>query len=102
MTACETECEQLVTGMLPVEVMGQVKSIVEKYLPGMRDASYTMSRVYMQGDKSLGNVDSVRQRNGRTIITLRKSYQVANQNHHHFARLTVDKQGKVVKLAVSR
>ncbi len=102
LTACETECEQLVTGMLPVEVMGQVKSIVEKYLPGMRDASYTMSRVYMQGDKSLGNVDSVRQRNGRTIITLRKSYQVANQNHHHFARLTVDKQGKVVKLAVSR
>jgi hypothetical protein len=102
LTACETECQQLETGMLPSEVMTQVKSIVEKYLPGMRDANYTFSRVYMQGDKSLGNVDSVRQKNGRTVVTLRKSYQVANRHHHHFARLTVDKQGKVVKLAVSR
>ena len=32
---------------LPFEVMTQVKSVVEQYLPGLKDAKYTIAKQYM-------------------------------------------------------
>ena len=39
---------------------------------------------------------------GRLVVTISKKVQSAEHVHRHFARATLDTQGKVVKLAVSR
>jgi hypothetical protein len=36
------------------------------------------------------------------VVTLSKQISDAGRNHVHFARLTLDSTGKVLKLAVSR
>jgi hypothetical protein len=48
-----------------------------------------------------GNSKSAR--DDRYFVTLEKSYQ-ENQDttHHHFARMTFDKRGKLVKFSTSR
>jgi hypothetical protein len=38
----------------------------------------------------------------RKVVTLSKSYQSSSGKHHQHARITIDAQGKMIKLAVSR
>jgi hypothetical protein len=38
----------------------------------------------------------------RRVVTLSKSVPIEQQTHQSYARLTLDKTGKVVKVAVSR
>jgi hypothetical protein len=38
----------------------------------------------------------------RSLVTLSKKVPGGNRMHPHYARITMDAQGKVVKLAVSR
>jgi tetratricopeptide (TPR) repeat protein len=101
---------------LPSKTLAQVKSIVEQYLPGMQDADVSFSRSHatccgeshtcptstrstkMRGSKKVEN----------NVITLSKHVEKslspsgAVQTHHHYARLTIDDSGKVIKMAVSR
>lgn len=101
---------------IPSKTLAQVKSIVEQYLPGMQDADVSFSRSHatccgenhtcptstrstkIRGSKKVEN----------NVITLSKHVEKsispsgAVQTHHHYARLTIDDNGKVIKMAVSR
>ena len=126
-TVCERATEDRPEGTLvahsspancqvPPEVLAQVKSVVAQYLPGMQDAQLTYSLAhagcsgeghtcpsYYFGAKSRPEFDP-----HRSVVTLSKSVQAKagpagkSQWHHHFARLTLDGQSKVIKLSVSR
>ncbi len=106
---------------VPAEVMAQVKHVVEQYLPGMEDANVTFNNEVAGCANSCSNClsgqvhDKKEKKNvsGRKVITLSKSVSTRsventlhlNNNilvHRHYARLTLDKYGKLVKLAVSR
>jgi hypothetical protein len=87
----------------------RVKMIVAQYLPGMGDAR---ARVHAQrcgcdgkdhlcpshqlGMKAAGTVEDT------MVVTLSKSIPEGPRKHMHFARLTLDPSGRVLKLAVSR
>jgi len=108
---------------IPPEVLGKVRLIVSKYLPGMTDASITMSeeRADCQAHghtcptAHLGAKASTPEfkRPDRRVITLSKTITVpahseegGNQaetvTHQQYARLTLDASAKLVKLVVSR
>ncbi len=95
------------------EVMEQVKSIVARYLPGMQGASYTVTHPHPECDGrdhncptaqfGVAGVKGVRPGAERNVVvTLSKVIQVRREAHPHFARLTMNPEGKVLKLAVSR
>ena len=90
--------------------MTHVKRVVTQYLPGMQGAQVSMSHEHSDcaceghncptgqlGSKAHPDVTP-----DRRVITLSKSIPFEEHTHPSYARLTLDKTGKVVKLAVSR
>jgi hypothetical protein len=106
---------------IPAEVMAQVKHIVEQYLPGMKDANVSYSNKIGECPQSCSNCPSAQlgdhkknvKVSGRKVITLSKTVPTTSDDHNgklggnivihrHYARMTLDKYGKLIKLAVSR
>jgi len=95
---------------LPPEMMNYVKHVVAHYLPGMEGAQVTYSSEVECCPPS-GHATTNRQavdksRPGgppaRQIVTLSKQVVRSRHVHNQYARLKLDAQGKLVKLAVSR
>lgn len=93
---------------LPAETIASVKSIVRHYLPGMSNSDLTYSHEHTEcrgHDCPLPHHDAKAlpgMAPSRQLVTLSKRVQQNNRTHNHFARITMDSKGKVVKLAVSR
>ena len=101
---------------IPSKTLAQVKTIVEEYLPGMRDANVSYSRSHAtcagKGHTCPTSTQGAKSKAGRNaehnVITLSKHVEKSISPsgpvhiHHHFARLTIDDRGKVIKMAVSR
>jgi hypothetical protein len=95
---------------IPEELMTHVKRVVTQYLPGMQGAQVSMSHEHCgcacQGHHCpTGQLGAKTRPNftpERRVVTLSKSIPFEEHTHPQFARLTLDKTGKVVKLAVSR
>jgi tetratricopeptide (TPR) repeat protein len=109
-TACALEDENIPEEELSPATMKRIEHIVAQYLPGMQEAVCTIHNQQIQcsgGDhaspshhfqgKSAHGTPS-----GAMVITLSKQIADGQRRHPHFARLTLDPQGKVMKLAVSR
>ena len=118
-TVCDLVHQDQSTEPVPPEIVAYVKGVVEKYLPGMRDASLTMSLEHVNCESTRSNRQSsppiAHNSTGqniqlprqpfhlaRKVITLSKDVSRSAHIHHHYARLTLDAQGKLVKLVVSR
>lgn len=103
------------------ETISKVKSVVEKYLPGMMDAEMSFSepqaaclgRGHTCPTSQLGAKTIPLHLPKRNVITLSKQVVGKSLNgepkngntrqvHHHYARLTMDESGQVVKLSISR
>lgn len=111
----KTVCDQCgKTEAVTPEVLQKVKKIVKTYLPGMENAQLTLSEEHQtcQGENhtcftsQFGEKTLPRSEPGRKVVTLTKEIKT-NRNgsksiHRHYARLTLNEQGKIVKLAVSR
>lgn len=92
------------------DMIKNVKNVVEQYLPGMRNAQLSLSHTHAEcscqghtcpthqlGSKSKPTHDPEHQ-----VVTLSKQIVHSHRVHETYARVTFDKQGKLVKLAVSR
>jgi hypothetical protein len=112
-TVCDRNHEE--PDAIPEDMFLFVKSVVEQYLPGMHDAQMHMSYEHIvcdeQGCKPAYQAHSNATKNNATIpasrpmrkvITLKKQFSGQRHQHRHYARLTLDNQGKLVKLVVSR
>lgn len=95
---------------IPKEVVANIKKIVDQYLPGMRDAQFWLSHEHAEcccdghvcPTSQLGAKTKFEHIPDRRVVTLSKQVVRTKQVHESFARLTLDKKGNVVKLAVSR
>jgi hypothetical protein len=101
---------------IPRKTLAQVKVFVEQYLPGMTDANVKYSRTQTscsgEGHSCATSLINSKLKSDITIehnvVTLSKrvdksaSKSKSGKIHHHYARLTVDDNGKLIKLAVSR
>ncbi len=84
---------------MPRKVDHQVKELTEKYLPGLQNAQMQVNKSSPSSSKKQTDADG----DGRYVVTLQKSFD-ENQHttHHHYARMTFDKRGKLVKFTTSR
>jgi hypothetical protein len=109
-TVCDRTREVDREEIVPEEVLTHVKRVVKQYLPGMADAQYRFSheRSSCDGDRHTCPTAQLEGKSrpdkpaDRQVITLSKRVHKESVVHPHFARLTLDRTGKVVKLAVSR
>lgn len=92
------------------ETVTYVKHIVSQYLPGMMDAQMTIAREHgeCQGEDhtcptcQMGPKSRPAKPPDRKVVLLNKQVKSKQATHNHYARLTIDAQGKLVKLVVSR
>jgi tetratricopeptide (TPR) repeat protein len=109
-TACSLGPPERVEDVLDSETFARVKSIVSQYLPGMEDAQCHAHANHEDCDgvghacptHQLGAKSNGKPIKGTVVVTLSKNIPSGDRNHPHFARLTLDNSGKVMKLAVSR
>jgi hypothetical protein len=87
-----------VDSALTTEAVAQIKSMVAQYLPGMSDADVLSARARTL--PSAVNAKRLGSRN--TIVTLSKTIQDHARKHPHYARVTFDEAGRIIKLSVSR
>jgi tetratricopeptide (TPR) repeat protein len=109
-TACALGGTVIQEDELPEATLEKVNLIVKQYLPGMADAVCTIHTQQCQCDgvghtcptHQLSSKKTAENEGNTTVITLSKHIPAGNRRHPHFARLTLDSSGKVMKLAVSR
>jgi tetratricopeptide (TPR) repeat protein len=110
-TVCAKGEQTLTLDNLEPSELSRVKSIVSQYLPGMADAQCRIQPQHIYGCDDEDHVCpsqqlgvkrlSVNARETR-VYTFSKHVSVGDRKHPHFARLTIDPSGKVLKFAVSR
>jgi tetratricopeptide (TPR) repeat protein len=87
------------TAPMPDRVSAGVKEVIEKYLPGLQNAQMkinTAAAGFYAGESKSPHDD-------RYYVTLEKSIaEDPRTTHHHYARMTFDKKGKLVKFSTSR
>jgi hypothetical protein len=96
---------------LTPELVAEIKSAVAPYLPGMQDSHVvvTHSHADCQGaghvcpTAQLGKQGKSRAvPRATTVVTLSKTIRSTARLHSHYARVTLDAQGAIIKMAVSR
>lgn len=90
---------------LPQETMATVKAVVKEYLPGMQGSEVSFSHEHTNCQNHNCPLPHAHMKGlmpNRSLVTLSKKVPGAGRMHPQYARITMDAQGKVVKLAVSR
>jgi tetratricopeptide (TPR) repeat protein len=120
-TVCDRAEGQEDVAPLPAEIETFVKKVVEQYLPSMAGAQVSLSQerieCTMEGHicptgqlrTSSAHKGSGQKAQGlsltpspRRVVRLSKQVNEVGHVHHHYARLTLDEQNRLVKLVVSR
>jgi hypothetical protein len=92
------------------ETLDHVKKTLEDYLPGLFDAEVRFSQQYAgycdprkeKGDDPNCKVRKEKVDTGNLVVTVSKQIEDSRRVHRHYARMTLDPKGKMVKLVVSR
>ncbi len=109
-TACAKGHPSLSAEELDDEARDRVRTIVSRYLPGMSGATCTIHTQHHGCDADdhvcpshqLGMKGLPQRSDEPLVVTLSKRVPSGEREHPHYARLTLDRSGKVLKLAVSR
>ena len=106
-----TVCDKADDEAVAPEMEAHIKSVVAQYLPGMSDAQWRVAHPHVacahdcptaRFAKVSGAKSPVSHNHPTTVVTLSKILQAGSRSHPHFARLTLDDAGRLVKMAVSR
>jgi hypothetical protein len=109
-TACALGGRDLTEQEIQSEALTRVKSIVAQYLPGLSDAECHIhpqhcgcdGQGHMCPTHQLGIKVGAADDKQTYVVTFSKQIPSGSRHHSHYARLTLDPSGKVLKLAVSR
>ncbi|HEX7556543.1 MAG TPA: C25 family cysteine peptidase, partial [Leptolinea sp.] len=107
---CTKDFDEELPKRMGDETMAKIKQAVEPYLPGMNSAQIHYSRIHTEcnGKNHTCPTSEIHlnskshARSGKMVVSISKSVDSANRTHSHFARVTLDGKGKLVKLSVSR
>ncbi len=92
------EYESADEGEIKVETVAEIKSMLAHYLPGAESAEVHLSRPLTPLGRSAKNTAAPTHR----VYTLAKMFRANTHRLPVYARVTVNKSGKVVKVALSR
>lgn len=86
------------------KMISQAKELVKEYLPGIEYAEVRITQQQVRQGKSFstGSDGKKYQHPDRVVVSFSKQFSQAEKTHRQYARVTMDKQGKVIKLAISR
>jgi hypothetical protein len=109
-TISDEQEEDIPASSVSRETLEKVKKTLEEYLPGLHDADVRFSHQYSGycsvglDDKSDPNCKTPKEKvdTGNMVVSLSKQVSNTKQIHRHYARMTLNSKGKMVKLAVSR
>ena len=107
-TACALGGPDLLTEDAYSLTADRVHTIVAQYLPTMSDADCSLRSQHRGCDRDDHCCPSQQigmktaDENEALVVTLSKQVSEGSKLHPHFARMTLDEGGKVIKLAVSR
>jgi hypothetical protein len=107
---CTKDFESELPKRMGDETMAKIKQAVEPYLPGLNSAQMHYSRIHMECNgknhtcptSEIQFKSKPQARSGKMVVSISKSVTSGNRTHSHFARVTLDGKGKMVKLTVSR
>ncbi|MGD0707639.1 MAG: C25 family cysteine peptidase [Anaerolineaceae bacterium] len=96
--------------LVPGEVLSEVKALLESYLPGLETADIHISAQHEVCNSEshrcptheLGEKVRYPKKLHNVVVTFSKQYQEAQHTHTHYARVTLDVRGKMIKMAISR
>jgi hypothetical protein len=116
----KTICDRMADGpdgaKAPADVLASVHQVVSQYLPGMSDAhvqvayprpactgaGHNCPTSQLGGEEQPVSKQPRSPEGGYRLVTLSKMVQRTEGMHAHYARLTLDERGGVLKLVVSR
>lgn len=109
-TVSDDRSEPNNAGGLSDKIIIQAKQAVEHYLPGLDRLEVQMKpqRVEMEEKNRrssrihLGKQTGQKQFTDRTVVIFTRKVQIAEKTHIRYARVTVNREGKLMKMAVSR
>lgn len=92
------------------KILLQAKQAVEPYLPGLDRLEVQMKPQHLETSEknhraarlSLGKQSAQKNYSDRTVVIFTRKVQVADKTHVRYARVTVNREGKLMKMAVSR
>lgn len=84
------------------DIIALVKTHLEDYLPGFDKAEIQFSQQIMPGNGKFSADAKQICGQERYVVTFSKQVPMRKHVHRHYARVTVDPEGKLLKLAVSR
>lgn len=92
---------------IPAKALDQVKAVVSEYLPGADLAGMRFCRLQANGAGLETGQAKSRPKNdpgetGRMVVMVSKQVQFAQHTHRHYLRVTLDENGRAVKMALSR
>lgn len=107
---CDFQDEAEETQPVPAEMLNKVKKLVGQYLPGLQDAELIMNPQMGLVDEEghayttpqMGTRHTPKTASRNTVIRLSKQVEFARHIHYHYARLTIDTKGRLLKVSVSR
>jgi hypothetical protein len=83
-----------------------VKSSLKSYLPGIDNADLKLSRLQVgkvrSGFQEPNSNKTPKVLSDRFVVTFRNPIQINKNKYFQIARVTMDKKGSVIKLAISR
>ena len=108
-TVVDQAMEEVKSSPISAKAIANAKALVSDYLPGIEYAEVRVSRQHVRLDNSAqkysasnqGKTSSARQ-SSRVVVSFSKQVSFDHHVHRQYARVTLDQQGKVVKMAISR
>lgn len=91
---------------IPEAALAEVKSSLKSYLPGIDNADLKLSRLQVgkvrSGFQEPNSNKTPKVLSDRFVATFRNPIQINKNKYFQIARVTMDKKGSVIKLAISR
>jgi hypothetical protein len=109
-TVTDRRDDSMSADQLPPIMMAHIKEMVNQYLPGLRDAEWALNlqsctckneSTQCNGCKISAKGPAFRNQK-RVVVTLTKEIRGYKGIHHEYARMTLDPNGKVLKISSSR
>lgn len=93
---------------MPTEILGKIRTVIKNYLPGLDDATVAINPQLSNFTLDPDKIEEHRRQfdllkaSQRYVVTLKKQYEYKSMSHKHFARMTFDQNGEMIKISTSR
>ena len=106
-TVIDQSMDEMKSSPISAKAIANAKATVSQYLPGIEYAEVHISKQHVRTNNALPTMNGQakgghQQQASRMVVSFSKQVNFDQHIHKQFARVTMDQQGKVIKLAISK